>query len=184
VHLQRISFRYWIVWPAANQFRCQFSTISLYDGLKCGTLECEHMDSWNKYNDKCDLKMYWFGAIDVLGGAVGIGPSSGQGQLAGGAGRWFPPFSRMMLMLWNDLLMDDILLNPWQRWNDDETFDWILDECCNDYEMLIEFLINVEMTMKMLMFLNDLLRRIYIIVLPWIINRLWDVNWAVMKLGC
>jgi hypothetical protein len=32
-------------------------------------------------------------AIDVLGGATGIGPSAGQGQPAGGAGRWFPPFS-------------------------------------------------------------------------------------------
>jgi hypothetical protein len=37
-------------------------TISLYDGVKCGTLECEHMDSWNKYGDECDLRMqiYWF----------------------------------------------------------------------------------------------------------------------------
>jgi hypothetical protein len=25
--LQRISFRCWIVWPAANQFRYRFSTI-------------------------------------------------------------------------------------------------------------------------------------------------------------
>jgi hypothetical protein len=24
----------------------------------------------------------------------------------------------------------------------------------------------------------------YIIVLQWKINRLWDVNWAIMKLGC
>jgi len=73
------------------------------------------MDSWNKYGDECDLRMqmYWFIAIDVLGGAAGIGPSLGQGQPAGEAGRGFPPFSRTMLMLWNDLLMDDILLNPW-----------------------------------------------------------------------
>jgi len=37
-------------------------------------------------------------ANDVLGGAFGIEPSSGQGHLAGGTGRWFPPFSRMMFM--------------------------------------------------------------------------------------
>jgi len=37
-------------------------------------------------------------ALDVLGGAAGIGPLSGQGQPAGGTGRWFPPFSRMMSM--------------------------------------------------------------------------------------
>jgi len=37
-------------------------------------------------------------AIDVLGGATGIKPSSGQGYPMGGTGRWFPPFSRMMLM--------------------------------------------------------------------------------------
>jgi hypothetical protein len=70
-----------------------FVTISLYDGIKRGTLECEHMDSWNKYSDECGLRMqmYWFVAIDVLGGVVGIGPSSWQGQPAGRAGRWFPP---------------------------------------------------------------------------------------------
>jgi hypothetical protein len=81
-------------------------TISLYDGVKCGTLECGHMDSWNKYDDECDLRMqiYWFG-IDVLGGAAGIRPSSGQGQTAGGTGRWFPHFSHMMFMFRNDLLM-------------------------------------------------------------------------------
>ena len=65
-------------------------TISLYDGVKCGTLECEHMNSWNKYGDECDSKiqMYWFVTIDVLGGgAVLIESSSGQGQLAGRAGR-------------------------------------------------------------------------------------------------
>ena len=64
-------------------------TISLYD------------------SDECDLRMqmYWFVAIDVLGGVAGIGPSLGQGQPASGAGRWFPPFSRMMFMFWNNLLM-------------------------------------------------------------------------------
>jgi hypothetical protein len=74
------------------------------------------------------------------------------------------------------------ILDEWC--NDDEMFKWILDGCCNDYEMLIEFLMNVEMMMKLLMFWNDLLRRIYIIVLRWITNRLWVVNWVVMKLGC
>jgi hypothetical protein len=94
-------------------------TISLYDGVKCGTFECEHMDSWNKYGDECDLRMqiYWFVVIHVLGGAVRIRPSSRQGQPADGVGKWFPPFSRMMLMLWNDLLMDLCLTN---------------DECCNE----------------------------------------------------
>jgi hypothetical protein len=42
--------------------------------------------------------MYWFVAINVLGSAAGIGPSLGQEQPLGGAGRWFPPFSRMMSM--------------------------------------------------------------------------------------
>jgi hypothetical protein len=37
--------------------------------------------------------------INGLGGASGIGPSSGQGHPASGTGRWYPPFSRMMLML-------------------------------------------------------------------------------------
>jgi hypothetical protein len=44
-------------------------------------------------------------AIDVLGGAAKIGSSSGQGQPTGGTGRWFPPFSHMMFMFWNDLHM-------------------------------------------------------------------------------
>jgi hypothetical protein len=26
----------------------------LYDGVKCGTLECERMNFWNKYGDECD----------------------------------------------------------------------------------------------------------------------------------
>jgi len=83
-----------------------FVTISLYDDVKYGTLECGHMDSWNKYDDECDLRMqiYWFG-IHVLGGAARIGPSLGQGQTASGIGRCFPPFSYMMFMFWNNLLM-------------------------------------------------------------------------------
>jgi len=65
-------------------------TILLYDGVKCGTLECEHMNSWNKYGDEDDSKIqiYWFVTIDVLAGAVEIRPSLGQGQPAGRAGRW------------------------------------------------------------------------------------------------
>jgi hypothetical protein len=37
----------------------------------------------------CDywIQMYWFMAIDVLGGASGIRPLSGQGYLMGGTGR-------------------------------------------------------------------------------------------------
>jgi hypothetical protein len=37
-------------------------------------------------------------------------------------------------------------------WNDDEVFDWILDDCRNDYEMPIEFLMNDETMTKLLMF--------------------------------
>jgi hypothetical protein len=37
-------------------------------------------------------------AIDVLSGVAEIGPSSRQGQSAGGAGKWFPYFSHMMFM--------------------------------------------------------------------------------------
>jgi hypothetical protein len=36
-------------------------------------------------------------------------------------------------------------------------FDWSLDDCRNDYEMSIGFLLNVETMMKILMFWNDLL---------------------------
>jgi hypothetical protein len=43
--------------------------------------------------------------IDVLGGAAGIRPLSGQGKTAGGTGRWFLPFSCMVFMFWNDLLL-------------------------------------------------------------------------------
>jgi len=68
-------------------------TISWYNGVKYGILECDHMNSWNKCGDECDSKiqMYWFMTIDVLGGAVGIGPSSRQEQPTGGAGRWLAP---------------------------------------------------------------------------------------------
>ena len=55
-------------------------------------------------------------------------------------------------VFWNDLLMmiNYSILVEW--WNDDEEFDWILDDCQNNYEMSIEFFMNVETMMKMLMF--------------------------------
>jgi hypothetical protein len=67
------------------------------------------MNPWNKYGDECDSKiqMYWFVTIDVLGGEVGIEPSSGQGQPAGGACRWLPPSFFITLiyeMLYHELL--------------------------------------------------------------------------------
>jgi hypothetical protein len=80
---------------------------ALCDCVICGTLEFEHVDSWNMYgNESCDFKMQMslFVTIDVLGGATG------QGHPTGRTGRWFPPFSCIMLMFWNDLLVDDILL--------------------------------------------------------------------------
>jgi hypothetical protein len=94
----------------------------------------------------------------------------------GWKGRWFPHFSCMMLMFWNDLLMDDILLNPWwmmrQRWNVWLNFwwmlqrlwnvDWVLDECWNDDE-------NVNV-LKWLGWGG------YIIALRSMLNQLWDVN--------
>jgi hypothetical protein len=85
-------------------------TISLYDGVKCGTLECSHMGSWNKYGDECDSKiqMYWFVTIDVLGGVAGIRSSSRQGQPASGAGRWLPPFFFITLIY--EILYHDLLL--------------------------------------------------------------------------
>jgi hypothetical protein len=97
----------------------------------------------------------------------------------------FPPFSCMLFMFWNDLFMMIYywILDEW--WNDDEVFDWILDDCWNDYEMFIEFLMNVKTMSKMLMFWNDLFEvDIYVITLQWILNRFWDVDWAVMNLGC
>jgi hypothetical protein len=82
-------------------------TISWYDGVKCGTLVCEHMNSWKKYGDECDKKiqMYCFVTIDVLGGAVGIRPSSRQEQPTGGAGRWLSP--SFFITLNNEILYDE-----------------------------------------------------------------------------
>jgi hypothetical protein len=77
------------------------------DCVKYGTFACEHMDSWNRYGDECDfrMRMCWFVTIDMLGGATMIGPSIEQGHPIGGTGRWCPPFSRMIFMFWNNLLM-------------------------------------------------------------------------------
>jgi hypothetical protein len=79
----------------------------MYDCVKYGTFACEHMDYWNSYGDECDfrMRMCWFVTIDMLGGATMIGPSIEQGHLIGGISRWFPSFSRMMFMFWNNLLM-------------------------------------------------------------------------------
>jgi hypothetical protein len=55
--------------------------------------------------------MQWFVPIDVLGGAIGIEPSLGQGHPIGGTGKWLPPFSYIMLMLWNYLFENDTLLH-------------------------------------------------------------------------
>ena len=59
------------------------------------------------------------------------------------------------------------ILDEWC--NDDELFDRVLYECWNDEENA-----NV---WKWPVWGG------YIIVLRWILNRLWDVDWAVMKMG-
>jgi hypothetical protein len=74
-------------------------------------------------------------AIDILGGATRIEPLLGQGQPASGTGRWFPPFSRMMFMFWND-----ILLNPcWmmkRRWSVWLNFWWLSERLWNANRVL------------------------------------------------
>jgi hypothetical protein len=48
--------------------------IALCDCVICGTLECEHVDSWNMYGDESrdfKMQMSWFVTIDVLDGATG-----------------------------------------------------------------------------------------------------------------
>jgi hypothetical protein len=82
--------------------------IALCDCVIYGTLECEHVDSWNMYGDESSdfrMQMSWFVTIDVLGGATE------QGHPTWGTCKWFPSFSYIMLMLWNDLLVDDLLLH-------------------------------------------------------------------------
>jgi hypothetical protein len=66
-----------------------------------GTLEYEHVYSWNIYGDElCDyrMQMYVFVTIDVLGGVTEIGPSIRQRHPTGGTGMWFPPSSYVMLI--------------------------------------------------------------------------------------
>jgi len=60
----------------------------------CGTLEYELVYTWDMHGEECNywIRMYWFVAIDILGGATGIGPSSRQGHPTSGTSRWFPPF--------------------------------------------------------------------------------------------
>jgi hypothetical protein len=87
--------------------------IASYD-FNIWMLECEHVYSWNLYGDElCDywMQMYWFMTIDVVGGTTGIRSVTEQGHPTGWAGRWFPPFSCIMLMFWNELFEDDILLH-------------------------------------------------------------------------
>ena len=99
----------------------------------CGTLEYEPVYASSMHGDELGdywIRTYWFMAIDVLGGSTKIGPLSRQGHPTSGTCRWFPLFSSMMLMFWNDLLMDDILLNPWwtmkRWWNVWSSSWWIL----------------------------------------------------------
>jgi len=114
--------------------------------------------------------------IDVLGDATRIRPLPRQGQTVGATGRCFPP-SCMMFMFWNDLLMMIYywILDEW--WNNNEMSDWILDDCRNDYKMLIEFLMNWDDDENV----NVLKWPVwggYIIALRWILNWLWDGDWA------
>jgi len=44
------------------------------------------------------IRMYWFIAINVLGGATGIKPSLRQGNPTGGTSKWFSPSSFLMLI--------------------------------------------------------------------------------------
>jgi hypothetical protein len=121
--------------------------------------------------------------IDVLGDATRIGPSPRQGQTVGATGRCFPPSSRMMFMFWNDLFMMIYywILDEW--WNNNEMSDWILDDCRNDYKMLIEFLMNWDNDENVNV-LKWLVWGGYIIALRWILNWLWDGDWTIMNLGC
>jgi len=78
----------WLKW-----FHCVITT--------CGTLEYELVYAWSMHGDELGdywIWIYWFVAIDVLDGATGIRPSSGQGHPTSGTGRWFPPSSLIMLI--------------------------------------------------------------------------------------
>jgi hypothetical protein len=65
--------------------------------------------------------------IDVLSGATGTGSATREGLSMGGAGRWFPPFSCIMLMFWNELLR---MIYYCVVMNVKSTMkcDWIIDE--------------------------------------------------------
>jgi len=72
----------------------------------------------------CKCADLW--SLMCLGDVTEIGPTTRQWHPTKGTGRWFPPFSCIMWMFWNNLFEDDILLR--------------CDECLNNYEMLIELL--------------------------------------------
>jgi hypothetical protein len=121
--------------------------------------------------------------IDVLGDAAEIRPSSGQGQIAGGTGRCFTPSSRMMFMFWNDTY-DDILLNPWrmmkQQWSVYLNSWWLSKRLWNVDRVLDKYWDDDENV-------NVLKWPVwggYIMALQWILNWLWDVDLAIMNLGC
>ena len=71
----------------------------------------------------------WFVIIDILGGATRIGSSTKLGHPTRGTCKWFTSFSCIMLIFWNDLVMDDMLFSyRWmlnRLWN----VDWFVDEC-------------------------------------------------------
>jgi hypothetical protein len=62
-------------------------------------------------------------------------------------------------------------------------FDWILDDCWNDYDMPNQVLVERWNNDENVNVLKWLAWGGYIIVLRWILNRLWDGDWAIMNLG-
>jgi len=56
---------------------------------------------------KCEYTDWW--SFNVSGGATGIKPSTWQGHPTGGAGKWPPPFSIIILDPWNDFFIKLLL---------------------------------------------------------------------------
>ena len=56
---------------------------------------------------KCEYTDWW--SFNVSGGATGIEPSTWQGHPTGGAGKWPPPFSIIILDPWNDFFIKLLL---------------------------------------------------------------------------
>ena len=107
----------------------------MYDCVKCGTFSCEHMDSWNRYDDECDfiIQMGLFVTIDVLGGETMIGPSIEQRPNE----EWVSGFH--LFLVW--CLCFEIIYLWW----------YFIKSLLNDEMMmkcLIEFLMIVKNTMK------------------------------------